>query len=48
MKAEARYKTVNAKIIDWTPRQEKCTDHEVLPLLKALCGFFFPPAHAFC
>lgn len=41
MKADACCKTVYVKIIDWTPRQKKCTDHKILPLLKALCGFFF-------
>lgn len=42
MKADPCCKTVYVKMIDWTPRQKKCTDHEILLLLKALCGFFFP------
>lgn len=41
MKADPCCKTVYVKMIDWTPRQKKCTDHEILLLLKALCGFFF-------
>lgn len=47
MKADPRCKAVYVKIIDWTPRQKKCTDHKILPLLKALYGFFFP-AQGFC
>lgn len=42
MKADPCCKTEYVKIIDWTPRQKKCTDREILLFLKALCGFFFP------